>query len=74
MKSESSSRCGRQTPVLRCNQRSVKPRNAIHDRFGGVVPESASRAQTEMIERVMWAALEEAARFRELASRRHLRD
>lgn len=38
----------------------VASQHAIHERFGGVVPELASRAHVEMIERVVLAALEEA--------------
>ena len=39
----------------------VTSQHAVHERFGGVVPELASRAHIEMIERVVMAALEEAA-------------
>ena len=38
----------------------VASQHAVHERFGGVVPELASRAHIEMIERVVLAALEEA--------------
>jgi N6-L-threonylcarbamoyladenine synthase len=38
----------------------VASQHAIHGRFGGVVPELASRAHIEMIERVVMAACEEA--------------
>lgn len=38
----------------------VASQHAVHERFGGVVPELASRAHVEMIERVVTAALEEA--------------
>jgi N6-L-threonylcarbamoyladenine synthase len=38
----------------------VASQHAVHERFGGVVPELASRAHIEMIERVVMAALEEA--------------
>ena len=38
----------------------VASQHAVHERFGGVVPELASRAHVEMIERVVLAALEEA--------------
>jgi N6-L-threonylcarbamoyladenine synthase len=38
----------------------VASQHALHERFGGVVPELASRAHIEMIERVVLAALEEA--------------
>jgi N6-L-threonylcarbamoyladenine synthase len=39
----------------------VASQHAIHERFGGVVPELASRAHVEMIERVVMTALKEAA-------------
>jgi len=38
----------------------VASQHAVHERFGGVVPELASRAHVEMIERVVVAALEES--------------
>jgi N6-L-threonylcarbamoyladenine synthase len=38
----------------------VASQHAVHGRFGGVVPELASRAHVEIIERVVMAALEEA--------------
>jgi N6-L-threonylcarbamoyladenine synthase len=38
----------------------VASQYAVHERFGGVVPELASRAHVEMIERVVMTALEEA--------------
>ena len=38
----------------------VASQHAVHERFGGVVPELASRAHIEMIERVVMAALAEA--------------
>jgi N6-L-threonylcarbamoyladenine synthase len=38
----------------------VASQHAVHERFGGVVPELASRAHVEMIERVVMTALEEA--------------
>jgi len=38
----------------------VASQHAVHERFGGVVPELASRAHIETIERVVLAALEEA--------------
>ena len=38
----------------------VASQHAVHERFGGVVPELASRAHIEMIERVVMAAREEA--------------
>jgi tRNA A37 threonylcarbamoyltransferase TsaD len=59
-------RCERQTATLHTDQRPAAAGNAVQQRFGGV-PEVASRAHSEMIERVVWAALQEAARFRELA-------
>lgn len=47
----------------------VASQHAVHERFGGVVPELASRAHVEMIERVVMAALEEAqVSFDSLAS------
>jgi len=39
----------------------VASQHAVHERFGGVVPELASRVHIEMIERVVMAAMEEAA-------------
>jgi N6-L-threonylcarbamoyladenine synthase len=39
----------------------VSSQNAVHERFGGVVPELASRAHIEMIEQVVMAAMEEAS-------------
>jgi N6-L-threonylcarbamoyladenine synthase len=39
----------------------VASQHAVHERFGGVVPELASRAHIEMIEQVVLAALEEAS-------------
>ena len=38
----------------------VASQHAVHERFGGVVPELASRAHVETIERVVMAALEDA--------------
>lgn len=38
----------------------VASQQAVHERFGGVVPELASRAHVEMIERVVMTALAEA--------------
>ena len=38
----------------------VASQHAVHERFGGVVPELASRAHIETIERVVKAALDEA--------------
>lgn len=38
----------------------IASQHAIHQRFGGVVPELASRAHVEMIEQVATAAMEEA--------------
>jgi N6-L-threonylcarbamoyladenine synthase len=38
----------------------VASQHAVHQRFGGVVPELASRAHIEMIERVVMTAIEEA--------------
>src|SRR6476660_10111110 len=38
----------------------VASQHAVHERFGGVVPELASRAHIEMIERVVLAAVGEA--------------
>lgn len=38
----------------------VASQHAVHERFGGVVPELASRAHIEMIERVVKAALDDA--------------
>ncbi|HKR80421.1 MAG TPA: tRNA (adenosine(37)-N6)-threonylcarbamoyltransferase complex transferase subunit TsaD, partial [Nitrospira sp.] len=38
----------------------VASQQTVHERFGGVVPELASRAHIEMIERVVMAALEQA--------------
>lgn len=38
----------------------VSSQHAVHERFGGVVPELASRAHVEMIEQVGTAAMEEA--------------
>ena len=38
----------------------VASQQAVHERFGGVVPELASRAHIEMIERIVLAALEQA--------------
>ena len=68
MRSESASD-GRQTPALHSNQRSAASGTAVHERFVGGVPELASRAYIEMIDRVVWATLLEAERFRELARR-----
>jgi N6-L-threonylcarbamoyladenine synthase len=39
----------------------VASQHAVHERFGGVVPELASRAHIEMIEQVVLAALKEAS-------------
>jgi tRNA A37 threonylcarbamoyltransferase TsaD len=55
--------------VLHTDQRLAAAGNTVQQRFGGGVPELASRAHLEMIERVVWAALLEVARFRELARR-----
>ena len=38
----------------------VASQQTVHERFGGVVPELASRAHIEMIERIVMAALEQA--------------
>ncbi len=38
----------------------ISSQHAVHRRFGGVVPELASRAHVEMIERVVTAAMREA--------------
>jgi tRNA N6-adenosine threonylcarbamoyltransferase len=38
----------------------ISSQHAVHQRFGGVVPELASRAHVEMIERVTAAAMKEA--------------
>jgi N6-L-threonylcarbamoyladenine synthase len=38
----------------------VASQHAVHERFGGVVPELASRAHVEMIEQVVLAAMEKA--------------
>jgi hypothetical protein len=71
VKSELTSRCGRQMATLHSDQRPAAAGSTVQQCFGGV-PELASRAHLEMIERVVWAALLEAARFRELARHQHL--
>jgi N6-L-threonylcarbamoyladenine synthase len=43
--------------------------HAVHERFGGVVPELASRAHIEMIERVVLAAVGRSARVLGLTRR-----
>lgn len=46
----------------------VSSQHAVHQRYGGVVPELASRAHVEMIEQVAMAAMEEATlSWRDLA-------
>ncbi len=39
----------------------ISSQHAVHGRFGGVVPELASRAHAEMIERIVSGAMEDAA-------------
>ena len=61
VKSELTSRREKQSPAA--------SGHAVHERSGGSLPELASRAHSEMIERVVWAAVLETERFRELARR-----
>ena len=65
MKSDVTSKSGRGTHGLHSNQQSGALPDPVNERFGGVMPDLASRAHIDMIERVVWAALQEAARFRE---------